>query len=109
MSHTSNSPEEKKNRPAGSPLESFLREDGLYEEAKTEAIKAVLASKLEEAMKAQRLSKAQMAARMETSRSQLDRVLDPENEGVTLATLQRAAATVGMLLVLELRQKRVEY
>ena len=96
-------------RHAGSTLESFLREDGSYEEAKTEAIKAVLAYKLEEAMKAQRLSKARMAARMETSRSQLDRVLDPDNEGVTLDTLKHAAAAVGMLLVRELRQKRVEY
>ena len=60
-------------------------------------------------MKAQRLSKARMAERMETSRSQLDRVLDPDNEGVTLDTLKRAAAAVGMLLVRELRQKRVEY
>ena len=110
MAHTTNAPEEqKKNRHAGSTLESFLREDGSYEEAKTEAIKAVLAYKLEEAMKAQHLSKARMAERMETSRSQLDRVLDPDNEGVTLDTLKRAAAAVGMLLVLELRQKRVEY
>ena len=104
MSHTSTDPtENKKNRHAGSTLESFLREDGIYEEVKTEAIKAVLAYKLAQAMKAQRLSKARMAARMETSRSQLDRVLDPENEGVTLDTLKRAAAAVGMRLELELR------
>ena len=109
MSHPSTSPAEKKtNRHAGSTLESLLREDGLYDEVKTEAIKAVLAYKLEEAMKAQRLSKARMAERMATSRSQLDRVLDPANEGVTLATLKRAAAAVGMLLVLELRQNRVD-
>ena len=109
MSHTTNYPEEnKKNRHAGSTLESFLREDGCYEEAKTEAIKAVLAYKLAEAMKAQHLSKARMAARMETSRSQLDRVLDPDNEGVTLDTLERAAAAVGMWLVLELREKQAE-
>ena len=106
MSHTANYPEEnKKNRHAGSTLASLLREDGLYEEAKTEAIKAVLASKLAEAMKAQCLSKTQMAARMETSRSQLDRVLNPENRGTTLDTLQRAAAAVGMLLVLDLRSE----
>ena len=104
MPHTSNYPaENEKNRHAGSTLESFLREDGIYEEVKTEAIKAVLAYKLEQAMKAQRLSKARMAARMKTSRSQLDRVLDPENEGVTLDTLKRAAAAVGMRLELELR------
>ena len=68
----------------GSTLESLLREDGIYEDAKNHAIKAVLAYKLTRAMKAQRLSKVRMAERMETSRSQLDRLLDPENERVTL-------------------------
>lgn len=101
MSHTPR--EDKKNRHAGSTLESFLREDGIYEEVKTEAIKAVLAYKLKEAMKAQHLSKVRMAKRMETSRAQLDRVLDPENEGVTLDSLKRAATAVGMSLSLELR------
>ena len=94
----------KKNPRLGSTLESVLREDGGYEDVKNQAIKAVLAYKLEEAMKAQNLSKARMAERMETSRSQLDRLLDPENEGVTLHTLKRAAAAVGMRLELELRQ-----
>ena len=95
----------KKNPHLGSTLESVLREDGIYEDTKTHAIKAVLADKLEEAMKAQNLSKARMAKRMETSRSQLDRLLDPENEGVTLHMLRRAAAAVGMQhLELELRQ-----
>lgn len=55
-------------------------------------------------MEAQSLSKTRMAARMETSRSQLDRLLDPENEGVTLHTLKRAAAAVGMRLEIELRR-----
>ena len=88
----------------GSTPESLLREDGIYEDAKNHAIKAVLAYKLTQAMKAQRLSKARMAERMETSRSQLDRLLDPENERVTLQTLKRAAAAVGMRLELELHQ-----
>ena len=89
---------------AGSTLESLLREDGLYEDTKNHAVKSVLACKLTQAMEAQNLSKTRMAARMETSRSQLDRLLDPENEGVTLHTLKRAAAAVGMRLELELRQ-----
>ena len=88
----------------GSTLESLLREDGIYEDAKNHAIKAVLAYKLTQAMNAQGLSKARMAERMETSRSQLDRLLDPENERVTLHTLKRAAVAVGMRLELELRQ-----
>ena len=88
----------------GSTLESLLREYGIYEDAKNHATKAVLAYKLTHAMKAQNLSKARMAERMETSRSQLDRLLDPEYERVTLHTLKRAAAAVGMRLDLELRQ-----
>ena len=91
------------NRRAGSTLESLLREDGSYEEIKNHAIKAVLAYKLEREMKAQNLSKTGMAARMETSRSQLDRLLDPDNEGVTLHTLKRAAMAVGMRLEIDLR------
>ena len=93
----------KKNPRTGSTLESLLREDGVYEDAKNHAIKSVIAYKLEEAMKAQNLSKARMAKRMETSRSQLDRLLDPDNESVTLETLKRAASAVGMRLELELR------
>lgn len=89
---------------AGSTLESLLREDGIYEEVKSDAVKAVLAYKLTEAMKEQNLSKARMAQRMETSRSQLDRLLDPENEGVTLHALKRAAAALGMRLELGLQQ-----
>ena len=88
----------------GSTLESLFREDGIYEDAKNHAIKAVLAHKLTQAMKSQNISKARMAERMETSRSQLDRLLDPENERVTLHTLKRAAAAVGIRLELELRQ-----
>ena len=94
----------RRNPRTGSTLESLLREDGSYEGAKNHAIKAVLAYKLEEAMKARNLSKAAMAKRMETSRSQLDRLLDPDNESVTLHTLQRAAAALGMRLELQLHQ-----
>ncbi len=63
----------------GSTLESLLREDDGYEEAKNQAVKSVLAHKLEHAMKAHKLSRVGMAARMNTSRSQLDRLLDPGN------------------------------
>lgn len=93
----------KKNPRTGSTLESLLKEEGLYEDAKSHAIKSVLAYKLTEAMKAQNLSKARMAERMKTSRSQLDRLLDPENESVTLETLKRAATAVGMRLELGLK------
>lgn len=93
----------KKSSRVGSTLASLLREEGLYEDAKSYAIKSVFAYKLKQAMEAQNLSKACMAKRMETSRAQLDRLLDPNNESVTLNTLMRAASAVGMRLEIELR------
>ncbi len=93
----------RKNPGSGSTLEQLLKAEGAYEECKTNAIKKVLAYKLDEAMKAQNLSKASMARKMETSRSQLDRLLDPENESVTLHTMKKAASVVGLKLELQLR------
>ena len=96
----------KTRRPAnphiGSSFDEFLKEDGIYEEVQTTAIKRVLALQLEQAMKAKKLSKIEMARRMRTSRVQLDRLLDPDNDSVTLATLRRAAAVVGREVRLEL-------
>jgi antitoxin HicB len=86
----------------GSTLDEWLDSEGLREEATTAAIKAVLAFQLAQAMKARRLSKTAMAARMNTSRAQLDRLLDPDNTSVTLETLQRAARVVGLNVRLEL-------
>jgi antitoxin HicB len=91
-----------KNPHLGDTFDSFLKEEGIYEDVQTTAIKRVLASQLEEAMKARRLNKVEMARRMRTSRVQLDRLLDPENDSVTLATLRRAAAVVGREVRLEL-------
>lgn len=92
-----------KNSRTGSSLEDMLREDGIYEDSKNRAVKSILARKLTQAMEEQKLSKARMAERMDTSRSQLDRLLDPDNEGVTLETLKRAAGAVGMQIEIELR------
>lgn len=86
----------------GSSLEDLMREDGIYEDAKEAAIKAILARRISSAMKEQHLTKALMAERMKTSRSQLDRLLDPDNDSVTLDTLKRAASAVGMRIELEL-------
>jgi antitoxin HicB len=79
----------------GSSFESWLDEQGLREEVTSAAIKAVIAEQLIEAMKSKGISKTAMAAQMQTSRSQLDRLLDPDNAGVTLETLHRAAKIVG--------------
>jgi predicted XRE-type DNA-binding protein len=95
-------PRRGKNPHIGESFDSFLKEEGIYESVKTTAIKRVLAMQLEEAMKQQSLTKVEMARRMRTSRVQLDRLLDPDNDSVTLATLRRAAAIVGREVRLEL-------
>ena len=85
----------------GSSLDDFLKEEGIFDETQAHAIKEVVAWQLSEAMKARSLSKATMAKLLHTSRSQVDRLLDPERD-VTLSTLQRAAALVGRKLQVEL-------
>jgi hypothetical protein len=86
----------------GSSFDDWLKEQGIYEEVTTHAIKRVLAWQIEQAMKAQKISKAEMARRMHTSRTQLDRLLDPNNDKVQLDTVQRAAAAIGRTLKFEL-------
>ena len=86
----------------GSAFDDFLKEEGTYEATHAVAIKRVLAWQIEQAMKAKSITKAEMARRMDTSRSQLDRLLDPESDGVTLATLARAAHVVGRKVRVEL-------
>lgn len=89
-------------RHIGSTLEDFLREENRLEEARATALKRVLAWQIEQAMQAQQLTKTEMARRMHTSRSQLDRLLDPNNDKVLLQTMQRAAAAIGKQLNFEL-------
>jgi antitoxin HicB len=85
-----------------STLDDFLKERGKLEEFEAVAIKEVLAWQIAEAMKAQNLSRKRLAERMNTSRSQIGRLLDPKDGNVTLVTLQRAARIVGRTLRLEL-------
>ncbi len=86
----------------GSSLNDFLREEGIYEEVTAAAIKRVLARQISREMTDQHLTKAAMARRMQTSRAALDRLLDPENDAVTLHTLFKAASAVGREIRLEL-------
>lgn len=86
----------------GSSFDDFLKDEGIREEATARAIKRVLVWQIEQAMTEQGISKSEMAKRMKTSRAQLDRLLDPENDKVQLDTVQRAAAAVGRTLHLEL-------
>ena len=83
-------------------LDDFLREEGKLEEFEAVAVKEVLAWQIAEAMKAQNLSRKRLAERMQTSRSQISRLLDPKDGNVTINTLQRAARIVGRTLRLEL-------
>jgi antitoxin HicB len=86
----------------GSSFADFLKEEGLYEDVNAHASKRVLAWQIQQAMQAQGLTKVAMAKRMKTSRAQLDRLLDPDNDKVQFDTIQRAAAAVGRRLLLAL-------
>jgi hypothetical protein len=85
----------------GSKLDDFLKEEGIFDEAETHAVKEVIAWQLAKAMQKKHISKARMAAMMETSRSQIDRLLDTTND-ITLSSLQRAARILGLRLTIQL-------
>jgi antitoxin HicB len=86
------------NKHIGSNFDDFLEEEGLLAEVEANAIKRVISFQIAELMKKHNLSKAAMAKRMDTSRSAIDRLLDPQNESVTLQTLERAAIVLGKRL-----------
>jgi ribosome-binding protein aMBF1 (putative translation factor) len=86
------------NRHKGSGIDDLLREEGVLEEFQTRAVKEVIAWQIAEAMKARGISRRQLAGMMRTSRTQIDRLLDPQHGNVTLETLQRAAVVVGRKL-----------
>ena len=92
----------KKNPNRGSTFSEFLKDEGTYDHTTAVAVKRVLAFQLEQAMEKEHLSKNQMAKRMNTSRSQLDRILDPENPNIQLDTIMKAASVLGRELHLEL-------
>jgi antitoxin HicB len=83
-----------KKKHIGSSFDDFLKEERVFEQTKTLAVKRVLAWQIAELMKKNQITKQEMAKRMHTSRSQLDRFLDPDNDRVLLETVQRAASAV---------------
>jgi len=85
-------------RNTGSSFDSFLEEEGILEEVDAVAIKRVIAWQLKQEMAAQHISKKSMAQRLHTSRTQVDRLLDPDNAAVHLTTLTRAARELGLRL-----------
>jgi len=88
-------------RHMGSSIDDFLKEEGIFEEAQTQAVKEVVAWQLAEAMRERRMSKNKMATLLKTSRTQVDRLLSASND-ITLSSLQRAAAAVGRRVMIEL-------
>jgi antitoxin HicB len=89
----------------GGNFDDFLKEEGIYETVQARALKRALAEQLDDAMQTGKLSKLAMAQRMATSRSQLDRILDPANLSVQLDTLIRAANAVGKTVEIKLKRQ----
>ena len=85
----------------GSSIDDFLKEEGIFEQAQAQAVKEVVAWQLSEAMRKENISKNKMAVLLKTSRSQVDRLLDPKRD-ITLGSLQRAAEIVGRRLTIGL-------
>src|SRR5216684_9362431 len=101
--------EGKKRKPvvhSGSSFDSFLDKEGIRDEVEAVAIKRVLAWQLEQAMQERRKTKQAMAKQLHTSRSQLDRLLDPQNVSVTLDTIARAARALGKRIVIRVADVR---
>ena len=92
----------KKNPRIGSSFDDFLEEEGMLDEINTIAIKRVIAWQIEQGMAKKNLSKTEMAQQMQTSRSSLERLLDPDNPAVTLDTIERAARVIGKKVLFEL-------
>jgi len=97
-----NTAKQTKNPREGSSLDDFLHEEGIFEEVEAAALKRAVAMKLADIMEKERVKKTTMAKRMQTSRAALDRLLDPSNPSVTLATLSRAARSLGRKVSIEL-------
>ncbi len=82
----------------GSDFDDFLAEEGLLAEVEAIAMKRVIAFQIAKLMEEQKITKTEMATRMKTSRTSIDRLLDPTNDSATLYTLERAALALGRRL-----------
>src|ERR1700730_10247033 len=90
----------KRSNHSGSTFDSFLEQEGIREEVEAVALKRVLAWQLSQAMQEQQKTKQALAKHLHTSRSQLDRLLDPQNVSVTLDTITRAARALGKRVII---------
>ena len=96
----------KTNPHSGSNFDDFLKEEGIFEDVQAKALKRVVAEKIADSMQSAKLTKMAMADKMATSRSQLDRILDPNNLSVQLDTLIRAARAVGKVVEIKIKRPR---
>ena len=90
------------NNAIGSSFDDFLAEEGISEEVDAGAVKKIIAYQLQQAIEKEHLSRTALATRLETSRTAVNRLLDPENESITLLTLKKAANVLGKKLRVEL-------
>ena len=86
----------------GSTFDSFLEEEGIREEVEAVAVKRVISWQLAEAMRKKKKTKQALAKELNTSRSQLDRLLDPQNVAVSLDAISRAAKALGKRLIIRI-------
>src|ERR1700689_713032 len=98
----------KKSDHSGSTFDRFLEQEGIREEVEAVAIKRVLAWELEQAMQKQHKTKQAMARQLHTSRSQLDRLLDPRNVSITLDTITRAARALGKRVIIRVTDAKAK-
>ena len=89
------------NKHTGSNFDDFLEEEGIFEEVSAKAHKRLLVLQLSDIMKEKKITKSSLAEKLKTSRSQLDRILDPKNSSITLEVLERVAHAVGKNLRIE--------
>ena len=90
------------NKHIGSDFDEFLQDEGLLAEAEATAVKRIIAYQIRQEMEARQISKSELAEMMKTSRSSLDRLLDPDNRSVTLLTLETAAHALGKKLKVQI-------
>lgn len=88
-------------RNIGSSIDNFLKKEGIFEAVQTKAVKEVIAWQLAQAMRKKKISKSRMAELLKTSRTQVDRLLDPKQD-ITVSSLLRAAAVLGRRVTIEL-------
>ncbi|ADU67006.1 hypothetical protein Selin_2289 [Desulfurispirillum indicum S5] len=94
----------KRNSHIGSDFDDFLTEEGILQEVELVAVKRIIAHQIEQELRDKKVTKKVMAEKMHTSRASLNRLLDPENLGITLQTLGKAANALGMRLHVSLEK-----